>query len=215
MTAKVPSPPGKMMKRAGLRARSRPLTLQEVRALPVATLARALRGASSTISPEWAADALARKRPGIEILGRAIRGRKPFRRAALYGFVWVKALKSRDLERIVEILEDQTEDAKVRGQAAEALAGHLRRDLRSRRAQQRHKRARAALVAALEDPEPEVRLWSIFALASPENADLLPRLEKLASDAALVAGYWTVGQEARWAMNRILKRNLDLDPSDL
>jgi len=204
-----------MMKRAGGHGRSRSLTLQEVRALPIATLARALRGASSTISPEWAADALARKRLGIEILGRAIRGRKPFRRAALYGFVWVKAFKSRDLERIVEILKDQTEDAKVRGQAAEALSGHLRRDQRSRRAQQGHERARAALVAALDDPEPEVRLWSIFALASPENADLLPLLEKLAKDPAQVPGWWTVGQEARWAMNQIRKRSVHLDPSDL
>ena len=181
----------------------------------MATLAKALRGSHPDLSAEWAADALARKRLGIQILGWAIRGRKPFRRAALYGFVWVKTLKSRDLERIVEILKDQTEDAKVRGQAAEALAGHVRRDLRSRRAQQRHERARAALVAALDDSEPEVRLWSIFALASPENADLLPRLEKLGRDPTPVPGWWTVGQEARWAVNRILKRDLHLDPSDL
>jgi len=203
------------VKRAARGTAPNPLTLEQVRALPLAALTHALHGRNPNLSPEWAADALARKRPGIEILGRAIRGRKPFRRAALYGFVWVQTLRSRDLERIVEILEDRTEDAKVRGQAAEALAGRLRRDLRSRKAHQRHERARTALIEALGDPEPEVRLWSIFALASPDNADLLPLLEKLAQDAAMVPGLYTVGQEARWAMNWILRRDLDLDPPDL
>ena len=193
----------------------RHISLEQARALPVATLARALRGASPDLSPEWAADALARKRKGIEVLARAIRGRKPFRRAALYGFVWVKALSSRDFERVVEILEDRTEDPDVRGQAAEAMAGRIRRDLRSPRARHRHERARAVLVAALDDPEPEVRLWSIFALASRDNIDLVPRLKRLSRDAARVPGWWTVGQEARWAINWILKRDLHLDPSDL
>ena len=72
-----------------------------------------------------------------------------------------------------------------------------------------------ALVAALDDPEPEVRFWSIFALASPKNVDLLPPLERLARDPARVPRWWTVGQEARWAMNWILNRDLDLEPSDL
>ena len=202
------------MKRAVDHGRSR-LTLKQVRALPLAILNEALRGRNPELSPELAADALARKRLGIAVLGRAIRGRTPFRRAALYGFVWVKALKSRDLEQIIEILEDQTEDSKVRGEAAEALAGRLRRDLRSRRVQQRHDRARLALVAALDDRDPEVRFWSIFALASPENADLLPRLERLAGDPARPPGWWTVGQEARWAMNQIRKRDAHLDPEDL
>jgi hypothetical protein len=134
---------------------------------------------------------------------------------ALYGFVWVKALRARDLERIVAILSDRTEAPGVRGQAAEALASHVKRDLRSPRARARHERAHGALVAGLDDPEPEVRFWSIFALASPENVDLLPRLKRLARDRARLPGWWTVGQEARWAMNWILGRDLDLEPSDL
>jgi hypothetical protein len=85
----------------------------------------------------------------------------------------------------------------------------------STKARGRHERARMALISGLDDPKPEVRFWSIFALGSPENVDLLPRLENLATDAALVPGWWTVGQEARWAMNWILKRDLHLDPSDL
>jgi len=146
-------------------------------------------GLDPTVSPDWAADALARKRKRIEILSRALRRRKPFRRAALYGFVWVKPLRARDFDRIIEILADHTEDPRVRGQAAEALAGRVRRNLRSARARRRHERARTALVSALEDPEPEVRFWSILALASPENVDLLPRLEELARDRTRIRGF--------------------------
>jgi HEAT repeat protein len=161
----------------------------------VTTLANALRGSNPELSAEWAADALARKRRGVDVLGRAIRGRKPFRRAALYGFVWVRVWKARDFERVVEILEDRTEAPAVRGQAAEAMAGHIRRNLRSREARRRHERARAAL----DDPEPEVRFWSIYALASPENVDLLPLLERLVGDQP---GSLDVGPSARRSAGR-------------
>jgi hypothetical protein len=59
-----------------------------------------------------------------------------------------------------------------------------------------------------------VRLWSIFALANPENEWLVSRLESMTSDPALVPGMYTVGQEARWAIRRI-RGDPDVDPEDL
>ncbi len=70
-------------------------------------------------------------------------------------------------------------------------------------------------MSALDDSEPEVRFWSIFALAAPENVDLLRRLKRLTRDSTPVPGWWTVGQEARWAMNWIRGKDLDVDPSEL
>src|SRR5215471_7902854 len=51
--------------RAGRSDGPKPLTLEQVRALAIAALAHALRGRNPDLSPEWAADALARKRRNV------------------------------------------------------------------------------------------------------------------------------------------------------
>ncbi|HET9155167.1 MAG TPA: hypothetical protein VFN91_00790, partial [Myxococcaceae bacterium] len=82
------------------------------------------------------------------------------------------------------------------------------------RAHQLDQLARDALVRGLDDQEPEVRFWSIYALASPENAWVLPKLESMLGDRALVPGWWTVGQEVGWAI-RWIRREGDVDPRTL
>jgi len=57
--------PGMVKPRAGRGDGPKPLTLEQVRALPIAALAHALRGRNPDLSPEWAADALARKRRNV------------------------------------------------------------------------------------------------------------------------------------------------------
>ena len=180
----------------------------------IAQLRQVLHGAESELSPECAADALSRSREGIKVLREALGSELPARtrRAAVYGFVWVKKPTTADVKRLLRIYRDRTEPPDIRGQAAEALGpcvaprGKTGRDARAL--------ARDALVRGLDDPDPEVRLWSIFALASPENEWLLPKLESMVGDRALVPGMSTVGQEARWAI-RWIRREEDVDPEEL
>lgn len=98
-------------------------------------------------------------------------------------------------------LADADESPVVRGHAAEAL-GHLLQ----------HEpvlaEPRGAIAAALRDPEPEVRFWGAFAAGVLDLQEQRPRLERLTSDDAAVEGWWTVGQEAEWAL-RCLDGELD------
>jgi len=179
-------------------------------------LRQVLHGAESELSPEWAANALSRSRDGIKVLREALAsGVHPVtRRAAVYGFVWVKRPTAEDVKRLVGLYEDPTESADIRGQAAEALGGRVKIRGRPGRAHELDQRAREALLRGLDDQEPEVRFWSIYALASPENAWVLPKLESMLGDRALVPGWWTVGQEAGWAI-RWIRREEDVDPRTL
>ena len=59
---------------------------------------------------------------------------------------------------------------------------------------------RSAIVASLTDPEPEVRFWCAFAAGALELQESRPRLERLRDDDALLEDWWTVGQEAEWAL---------------
>ena len=81
----------------------------------------------------------------------------------------------------------------VRAHAAEAL-GHLLQF------QPVLAENRSAIVASLTDPEPEVRFWCAFAAGALELQESRPRLERLLADDTLLEGWWTVGQEAEWAL---------------
>jgi HEAT repeat protein len=90
-------------------------------------------------------------------------------------------------------LTDPDEDPDVRGEAAEQLAwveatGALRRSVV------------ANLLAGLYDPVPEVRFWCSYALATLHVRRALPRLRELVGDTAAVPHFWTVGEEAGWAI---------------
>lgn len=104
----------------------------------------------------------------------------------------------------------------MRGQAAEPLGPRVRYDARAGALRRRDVLARSAFLRGLDDPAPEVRFWSIFALAHRGNDWAIAKLETMTSDSALVPKMrTTVGQEARWAINWILGRDPDLDPSSL
>jgi hypothetical protein len=69
------------------------------------------------------------------------------------------------------------------------------------------RRVLATLMLSLYDPVPEVRFWCAFALASISRRDdvrrAIPRLRELLPDAARIDGFWTVGEEAAWAIMTI------------
>ncbi len=90
-------------------------------------------------------------------------------------------------------LADTDESPVVRAHAAEAL-GHLLQ----------YQRVlvdiRTAIVSCLRDPEPEVRFWGVFAAGVLDLQESRPQLQRLKNDEASVEGWWTVGQEAEWAL---------------
>lgn len=119
------------------------------------------------------------------------RGRTEGRAAAAYvlGFSGVSEMSGVLARR----LADREESPVVRAHAAEAL-GHLLQY------QPVLAEIRTTIVAALRDPEPEVRFWSAFAAGVLDLQESRPRLERLCDDGAAVEGWWTVGQEAEWAL---------------
>lgn len=90
-------------------------------------------------------------------------------------------------------LSDHDECPSVRAHAAEAL-GHLLQF------QPVLAENRSAIVASLTDPEPEVRFWCAFAAGALELQESRPRLERLLADETFLEGWWTIRQEAGWAL---------------
>jgi HEAT repeat protein len=90
-------------------------------------------------------------------------------------------------------LSDPGESPVVRGHAAEAL-GHLLQY------QPVLAEIRTSIVSALTDPEPEVRFWCAFAAGALGLQESRPRLVRLLADEAFVEGWWTIRQEAEWAL---------------
>ncbi|MCC2672641.1 MAG: lyase domain protein repeat-containing protein, partial [Armatimonadetes bacterium] len=80
--------------------------------------------------------------------------------------------EERAIEPLFEVLEDQSEAARVRGQAAEALGSICRwNNAHTER-----------MAQALRDPEPEVRFWAAYALSQFGDPAALPALVAMASD---------------------------------
>jgi HEAT repeat protein len=119
------------------------------------------------------------------------RGRDESRAAAAYvlGFSGVNEVS----DALARRLADPEESPVVRSHAAEAL-GHLLQH------QPVLAEIRTAIVATLRDPEPEVRFWSAFAAGVLDLQESRPQLERLRGDGAEIEGWWTVGQEAEWAL---------------
>jgi hypothetical protein len=60
---------------------------------------------------------------------------------------------------------------------------------------------RAAIRGGLRDPAAEVRFWSAFAAGVLGLQETRPHLVHLAdSDGDEIAGWWTVAEEAEWAL---------------
>lgn len=90
-------------------------------------------------------------------------------------------------------LGDPEESPVVRAHAAEAL-GHLLQ----------HEpvlaNIRTTIVSCLRDPNPEVRFWCAFAAGVLELQESRLQLARMRDDEESVEGWWTVGQEAEWAL---------------
>jgi HEAT repeat protein len=103
---------------------------------------------------------------------------------------------------LARILGDREESAVVRAYAAEAL-GHLLQH------EPVFAEVRTAILAALRDPAAEVRFWSAFAAGVLGLQETRPYLVHLAdTDGAEVDGWWTVAEEAEWAL-RVLNGEED------
>ena len=95
---------------------------------------------------------------------------------------------------LARVLADRAEPAAVRAYAAEAL-GHLLQ----------HETVlaeiRTAILGGLRDPEPEVRFWSTFAAGVLSLQETRPYIVRLAdTDGAEIQGWWSVAEEAEWAL---------------
>jgi HEAT repeat protein len=100
---------------------------------------------------------------------------------------------------LLATLQDTSEDERVRGQAAEALAYicQFRPDPRVPR----------ALTKALSEAAVEIR-WSAFALGEIGGKSTVGALQELVNrDKSTLRGWWSVAKEAKAAIRRIGKRN--------
>jgi HEAT repeat protein len=103
---------------------------------------------------------------------------------------------------LARILADRDESVAVRAYVAEAL-GHLLQ----------HEpvlaEVRLAIRGGLSDPAAEVRFWSTFAAGVLELQETRGILERLADmDHENVEGWWSVAEEASWAL-RVLDGEAD------
>jgi HEAT repeat protein len=188
--------------------------LLEVDAARLAALERALRGGDADLIPHRAAELLARYREGMRLLVRVVTspGAPELREAAVYGFVFAN-LAPQHLVLLRRVFANPHEAPQVRAQAAEALGSHL--SGYRHRWQRRYRRIVDSLVRGLDDPVPEVRFWSIYALAHPrqDDARVMPRLRAIAeTDTAECPGMWTLRQEALWAIQWIESADIFCDP---
>lgn len=86
---------------------------------------------------------------------------------------------------LIQILNNYSEDANIRGRAAESL-GLLEA-----------KEALGPLLNALNDQSVEVRFWSVYALGRLNDKKALLALKRLsATDDATLEGWWSVREEA-------------------
>jgi len=118
------------------------------------------------------------------------------RKATAYALRWLGNASA--VNPLLHVLQNRSEDAAVRGEAAESLG-----ELGARQ-------ALPSLIAALQDPSAEVRLWSAFALGTLGDARALPELERIAAtDGAVVphlahlSSRGVVKKEASEAIGRI------------
>jgi HEAT repeat protein len=89
---------------------------------------------------------------------------------------------------------DAEESTDVRAYAAEAL-GHLLQGVPVLAG------TRTAIAVGLRDREPSVRFWCAFAAGVLGLLEARPQLTRMAgADDAIVEGWWTVAEEAEWAL---------------
>lgn len=141
--------------------------------------------------------ALFNSKRALEPLAAALHGDadEEKRVAAVYALGWLT--DERTVEIILDVLKNEQETPRVRGEAAEVLAykpcsAHIV----------------ATLVRCLADPAVEVQFWAAFALAHHGGPAEVPALEALAArstSTAILPGWWSVRDEAQWAIIAITR----------
>ena len=128
--------------------------------------------------------------------------------AAIYALSFAK-IRRRHVHRVVlsliAILEDQQLDGAIRAQAPEGIGVRVPDKQRALR-----RIAVTSLRRHLRDACPEARFWSAFGLALLGAREARHDLRLLRRDRTVVAGWWTVGEEASDALDTIEGR----DPPD-
>ena len=124
---------------------------------------------------------------------RLLEGRGPDQGRAAAAYVLGFSGESEVSEVLARRLADRDESPVVRAHAAEAL-GHLLQY------QPVLAEIRTAIVSCLRDPDPDVRFWCAFAAGVLDLQESRPLLERMKADEASVEGWWTVGEEAEWAL---------------
>jgi uncharacterized protein (UPF0147 family) len=109
-------------------------------------------------------------------------------------------LRGGAIRALLELMSDTTQPSALRAQAAEAAAEKLEY---SETNESLRVAAETLLVDVLNDPQPEVRFWSVFGLGTLRTAAAMPVLRRLTSDTALLPQWWTVGEEAVDAIDLI------------
>jgi HEAT repeat protein len=109
-------------------------------------------------------------------------------------------LKIATLQSLLGVLVDTARQPEVRGQVAEAFAQEFEfaEDTDPLR-----QAAELALIDLLDDESAIVRFWAAFGLGSLKARRALPLLRALTSDDTFVPRWWTVGEEAADAVERV------------
>lgn len=118
----------------------------------------------------------------------------------------LSCMENAGIQAFIDALTDVDEQPKVRAQAAEGLGNLLQYHDRRTRV---YRLACQPLIAALADESAEVRFWATFALGLARCSAALPALEQLRlTDDAVCPGYSSVQQEASWAIEVIMGKDL-------
>ena len=112
--------------------------------------------------------------------------------------------ESRAVPHLLDLLNDLQRSAAVRTQAAEGIGNCLPERVGRRQHSRLYRRCVTALVAALEDPHPNVRFYAAFSLGKLRARSALPRLRQIAEhDDVQASGMWSVKEEAVDAIHSI------------
>jgi len=125
------------------------------------------------------------------------------REAAAYALSWMLRLNNNaPLKALIECVNNQDQNASVRGQALEGLGIHAPSQ---RNALWRN--IEKAVLQSLNDVSPEVRFWACYTAGTLRIRRALPQLRKLVSeDNAMCPNWWKVSDEAADAVEWIHRR---------
>ena len=119
-------------------------------------------------------------------------GHRPFNRAAAAYAMQLLLSSPRAIRALEGVVKNKSENPRVRGDAAEALAHRHRR------------KSHDVLLTALGDSSKEVRFWCAFALGEMAEKRAVAALEGLAAtDNRVVRGWHPVAKEAADALKNI------------